>query len=46
MVWEVGPEDGRARAHPSAQGAIRSLGALLAPDRPRGRVVFAAVSRP
>jgi len=46
IAWEVGPADGRARAHPSAQGAIRSLGALLAPGRARGRVVFAASAAP
>ena len=42
IVWEVQADGARARAHPSAQGAIRSLGALLAPVRPRGRVVFAS----
>jgi len=46
IAWEVGPEDGRRRAHPSVQGAIRSLGALLAPERTRGRVVFAASAPP
>ncbi len=42
FIWEIEAEGERARAHPSAQGALRSLGALLAPDRPRGRVLFAA----
>jgi len=42
VAWEVGAAGARTRAHPSSGGAIRSLGALLAPERARGRVVFAA----
>jgi hypothetical protein len=41
IAWEIWEEGGRRRAHPSAQGVIRSMGALLAPERPRGRVLFA-----
>jgi hypothetical protein len=41
IIWEIWEEGGHRRAHPSAQGAIRSIGALLAPERPRGRVLFA-----
>ena len=44
IVWEVGRADSPPRAHPSAQGAIRSLGGHLAPERARGRVVFAPMS--
>lgn len=40
-VWRIAPPDGKARTHASAQGAIRSLGAILAPARPVGRVMFA-----
>lgn len=40
-VWRVASPGGPARTHASAQGAIRSLGAILAPARPTGRVMFA-----
>lgn len=40
-VWQIASPGERARTHPSAQGAIRSLGAILAPTRPIGRVMFA-----
>lgn len=41
VFWEVAPAGANARAHSSAQGAIRSLGAVLAPERPMARVLFA-----
>lgn len=41
VVWEVAAGGGRPRPHPSAQGAIRSLGAALAPERSMARVMFA-----
>lgn len=41
VVWTVAAPDARTRTHPSAQGAIRSLGAILAPARPMARVMFA-----
>ena len=41
VVWRVQAPGGRERLHPSAQGAIRSLGAILAPDQPMARVMFA-----
>ena len=40
-VWRIAAPGEKTRAHPSAQGAIRSLGAILAPARPVGRVMFA-----
>ena len=40
IVWQVETEGARPRAHKSAQGAIRSLGAALAPERAVGRVMF------
>mgnify|MGYP003700880339 CR=1 FL=1 len=42
VAWTIEAAGERTRRHASAQGAIRTLGALLAPDRPAGRVVFAA----
>lgn len=41
-VWRVEAPGARARAHRSVQGALRTAGAILAPDRPRARVLFAA----
>lgn len=40
-VWQIAAAGEKTRTHPSAQGAIRSLGAILAPARPIGRVMFA-----
>lgn len=40
-VWRVEAPGARPRTHPSVQGAIRSLGTILAPARPVGRVTFA-----
>ncbi len=40
IIWEVQAMGERARVHASAQGAIRSLGGHLAPERPAARVLF------
>ena len=45
IVWSISTEVSRKRRHPSAQGAIRSLAALLAPNKPAGRVLFASDRR-
>ena len=41
IVWQIDADGARVRSHPSIQGAIRSIAAILAPDRPMGRVMFA-----
>jgi len=45
IVWSISTEVSQKRRHPSAQGAIRSLAALLAPNKPAGRVLFASDRR-
>ena len=41
-AWEISTNESPLRVHPSAQGAIRTLAALLAPNKAAGRVLFAA----
>ena len=41
-AWRIEAPGRRARTHPSAQGAIRSLGDILAPSRSIARVAFAS----
>jgi hypothetical protein len=42
IVWSISTEASQKRQHPSAQGAIRSRAAFLAPSKPAGRILFAS----